>query len=112
MDLCDDGAVLDEMWDEHENNLCGLLPGRSAGCLALRLVRAGWTSRSSSWEGYEIETSWCRFEAEPDGADTLLSGFVVPHRLDDLAAALTACGLSFTLELHNGRGRLLREKRG
>ncbi|MFF1482602.1 hypothetical protein ACFVYD_34510 [Streptomyces sp. NPDC058301] len=114
MDLSDDGPALDDRWAQSDNNLCGLLPGsRDASRVAERFVRAGWRSRSSSWEGYEIETSWCCFEADPfDGSATLLNGVIAPDRLDDLAALLTRFDLRFTLELYDDDRNLVREIKG
>ncbi|WP_329395058.1 hypothetical protein [Streptomyces melanogenes] len=114
VDLSDDGPALDDRWSESDNNLCGGLPdSRDTSQVAERFVRAGWRSRSSSWEGYELETSWCRVEADPvDGSATLLNGVVDPDRLDDLAALLTRFGLRFTLELYDEGGDLVREIKG
>ncbi|GGP88979.1 hypothetical protein GCM10010278_79280 [Streptomyces melanogenes] len=114
VDLSDDGPALDGRWAQSDNNLCGLLPdSRDASHVAERFVRAGWRSRSSSWEGYEIETSWCRIEADPtDNSATLLNGVIDPDRLDDLAALLTQFGLRFHLELYDDERDLIREIKG
>ncbi|GAA0618074.1 hypothetical protein [Streptomyces crystallinus] len=111
MDLSGDGPALDDRWAQSENNLSGELPDSpDTQRLAERFVRAGWRSRSSSWEGYELETSWCRIDANPiDATATLLNGVINPDRLDDLAALLTQSNLRFTLELYNDAGNLLRE---
>lgn len=111
VDLSDDGPALDDRWSESGNNLCGLLPdNRDASRVAGHFVRAGWRSRSSSWEGYELETSWCRLEADPiDDSATLLNGVIAPDRLDDLVVLLTRFGLSFHLELYDDGGALIRE---
>ncbi|WHM41068.1 hypothetical protein [Streptomyces sp. BPTC-684] len=114
MDLSDDGPNLDDRWAESDNNLCGGLPdSRDASRVAERFVQAGWRSRSSSWEGYELETSWCRVEADPvDGCGTLLNGVIAPDRLNDLAALLTRFGLRFALELYDDEGGLVQEIKG
>lgn len=114
VDLSDDGPALDDRWAQCDNNLCGLLPdSRDASRVAERFVRAGWRSRSSSWEGYEIATSWCRVEADPiDNSATLLNGVIDPDRLDDLAAQLTRFGLRFHLELDDDKRDLTGEIKG
>jgi hypothetical protein len=110
MDISDLGSEPAPEWREAENNLCGVLRGRGTSAVAERFVEAGWTSRSSSWEAYEVGTSWCRVELAPvDGPDILLNGVVDPDRLDDLAALLARFGLSFGLELYDEQGGLRRE---
>ncbi|MFD9484132.1 hypothetical protein ACFWBX_09025 [Streptomyces sp. NPDC059991] len=114
VDLSDDGPALDDRWAEGDNNLCGgLSDSRDTSRVAERFVRAGWRSRSCSWEGYELEISWCQVEASPvDGSGTLLNGVIAPDRLDDLAALLTRFGLRFVLELYDDEGDLVREIKG
>ncbi|KKZ72161.1 hypothetical protein [Streptomyces showdoensis] len=111
MDLSDEGAELDNRWAEAATNVCGVVRNhRDASTVAARFVRAGWSSSSSSWSGYEVETSWCRLEIEPvDGTDLLLNGFVDPARLDDLSRLL---GAPHALELHAEDGTLLHELTG
>jgi hypothetical protein len=76
--------------------------------VAERFIRAGWSSRSgSSWESYEVETSWCRLEVAPAAGDTLLNGVVDPQRFEDLAALPTRFSLLFRLELYDDAGDLL-----
>ncbi|MFJ9859373.1 hypothetical protein ACIRVN_18040 [Streptomyces albogriseolus] len=54
--------------------------------------------------------TWCEVELDPiDGQDVLLNGVVDPSRFDDLAALLTCCGGTFTLELYDEDDNLLRE---
>ncbi|MET7620003.1 hypothetical protein [Streptomyces sp. NPDC005408] len=110
MDLSDDGQQLDPQWAEIDNNVCGILRGcREAASVAERFVRAGWMSRSSSWDAYELETSWCQVEIEPiKGSDTLLNGVLDPQRLDELAALLSRFGLQYGLELYDDSGTLIR----
>lgn len=76
MDISDAGQPLDPVWLEINNNVCGSLAGAaSASLVAERFIGAGWSSRSgSSWELYEVETSWCRIEVDPTDGDTLLNG--------------------------------------
>ncbi|MEU8762860.1 hypothetical protein [Streptomyces sp. NPDC048659] len=110
MDISDEGQPLDPAWLDADNNVCGVLTGVSnVSSVAERFVAAGWNSRSSSWEGYEIETGWCRVEIDPTGGDTLLNGVVDPRRFEDLAVLLTRCGTRFVLELYGDDGELLRE---
>ncbi|MFJ9057160.1 hypothetical protein [Streptomyces sp. NPDC102409] len=109
----DDHPVLDHRSLEAGNNVYATLRGplRTAA-VAERFERAGWTCRSSSWHGYEVETGWCQVELDPieEGA-TLLNGVIVPEALDTLASLLTEFGLGFTLELYDEEGGLLRELR-
>lgn len=73
-------------------------------------MRTGWSSRSSSWHGYEVETSWCQLEVEPiDGPDVLLNGVVDPQRFDELGGVPHRLGLSYSLELYQGDDTLVRE---
>ncbi|MFF8610905.1 hypothetical protein ACF06X_33915 [Streptomyces sp. NPDC015346] len=111
MDTSDEGQPLDLVWLEISNNVCGGLAGSpSASLVAERFIGAGWSSRSgSSWESYEVETSWCRIEVDPTDGDTLLNGVVDPRRFEELAALLTRFDLGFTLELYDDDGELLRE---
>ncbi|GAB1333423.1 hypothetical protein ACE1SV_00130 [Streptomyces sp. E-15] len=111
VDISDEGQPLDPVWLEINNNVCGgLAGGPSASLVAERFIGAGWSSRSgSSWESYEVETSWCRIEVDPTNGDTLLNGVVDPQRFEDLAALLTRFGLRFSLELYDDDGELLRE---
>ncbi|MFM9704454.1 hypothetical protein [Streptomyces galilaeus] len=113
MDISDDDQKLDPEWVEVGSNVCGVLRGcRDASVVAQHFVRAGWSSRSSSWHGYEVETSWCQLEVEPiDGPDTLLNGVVDPQRFDELGGVLHCLGLSYSLELYEGDETLVREIR-
>ncbi|MEU2261626.1 hypothetical protein ABZ557_15380 [Streptomyces sp. NPDC019645] len=90
MDISVGGPKLDPEWIEFGNNVCGTLRGwRDASVAAEHFVRAGWSSRSSSWYGYELETSWCQVEIDPvDGSDLLLNGVVDPERFHELAGLL------------------------
>ncbi|MGA5120885.1 hypothetical protein [Streptomyces pseudogriseolus] len=101
-------------WRNLSNNVCGILHGRGdAAPIAVRFGRHGWSSRSSSWHGYEVGTTWCELELDPaDGPDVLLNGVMNPSRFTDLAALLDRFGLSYTLELYGEEGILLRETRG
>lgn len=109
VDISDEGQPLDPVWHEINNNVCGGLAGApSASSVAERFIGAGWTSRSASWESYEVETGWCRIEVDPTEGDTLLNGVVDPQRFEDLAALLTRFGLRFSLELYDDGGELLR----
>ncbi|MGW7429865.1 hypothetical protein ACWGIN_09945 [Streptomyces sp. NPDC054861] len=114
MDISDAGPRLDALWTEVDNNLCGVLHGCSdASAVAACFVRVGWRSRSSSWDGYEVETSWCQVEIDPvDGSDVLLSGVVDPARLDELGRILAAFELACTLELSDESHTSVREIRG
>nr|WP_177232778.1 hypothetical protein [Streptomyces sp. Ag109_O5-10] len=111
MDISDEGQSLDPVWLKINNNVCGGLAGApGASWVAERFIGAGWSSRSgSSWESYEVETSWCRIEVDPTDGNTLLNGVVDPQRFEDLAALLTRFGLRFGLELYDDDGKLLRE---
>lgn len=93
--------------------MAGVLHGcRDASPIAERFVQAGWRSNSSSWYGYEVGTSWCELELDPtDGPDVLLNGVAAPHRFEDLAALLNRFGLTYTLELYDENGTLIRELR-
>ncbi|MFE2325432.1 hypothetical protein ACFXD5_16190 [Streptomyces sp. NPDC059385] len=109
MDISDEGQLLDPVWYEINNNVCGgLADAPSASLVADRFIGAGWSSRPVSWESYEVETGWCRIEVDPTEGDTLLNGVVDPQRFDDLAALLTRFGLRFSLELYDDEGELLR----
>ncbi|WP_411760298.1 hypothetical protein [Streptomyces tunisiensis] len=110
----DESGDLAPEWTDISNNVCGILHGhRDAAPMAERFERLGWRSRSSSWYGYEVGTTWCEVELEPvDGQDVLLNGVVDPSRFDDLAALLTRCGATtYTLELYDEDNNLLRETR-
>lgn len=113
MDVSDEGLTLDRQWSELGNNVCGVLRGCSdASAVAARFVGAGWRSLSSSWHGYELETS-CQIEIDPiDGPDVLLNGVVDPARLDDLGRLLGYFGLPYELELSDEDNVLVREIRG
>ncbi|AZM87166.1 MULTISPECIES: hypothetical protein [Streptomyces] len=114
MDISDEGQPLDPVWLEIDNNVCGGLAGASSASLVAELfIGAGWRSTSgSSWESYELETSWCRIEVDPADGDTLLNGVVDPLRFEDLAVLLNRFGLRFSLELYGDDGELLREIEG
>ncbi|WP_405536553.1 hypothetical protein OG787_26140 [Streptomyces sp. NBC_00075] len=111
MDTSDDGPDLAPALREAGNNLCGVLRGHlDASAVAEHFVRAGWTSRSSSWDAYEVGTGWCRVDLEPaDGPDILLNGVIAPDGLDALATLLSRLGLRFGLELYDDEGGLCRE---
>ncbi|MFD5873362.1 hypothetical protein [Streptomyces sp. NPDC060322] len=109
----DDHPGLDHTPLEAGNNVYATLHGplRTAA-VAEGFERSGWTSRSSSWHGYEVETGWCQIELDPiEQGTTLLNGIIVPEALDTLASLLTGFGLGFTLELYDDEGGLLRELR-
>ncbi|WP_431990923.1 hypothetical protein [Streptomyces albogriseolus] len=95
-------------WRNLSNNVCGILHGhRDAAPIAERFEQHGWRSRSSSWHGYEVGTTWCEAELDPaDGPDVLLNGVVDPSRFTDLAALLDRFGLTHTLELYDEDGNL------
>ncbi|CAL9530564.1 hypothetical protein [Streptomyces sp. enrichment culture] len=113
MDISDDGPELAPEWRDAGNNVCGILRGHGVSAVAELFVRAGWRSDSSSWEGYEVQTRWCRVELDPlDRAETLLNGVVAPGRLDVLASLLSRFGVGFVLELYDESGGLLREVTG
>ncbi|MCP9990825.1 hypothetical protein LUX09_10435 [Streptomyces albogriseolus] len=109
----DESGDLAPEWTKLSNNVCGVLHGhREAASMAERFERLGWRSRSSSWHGYEVGTTWCKVELEPiDGQDVLLNGVVDPSRFDDLAALLDRFRLTYTLELYDEDVNLLRETR-
>ncbi|MGQ4382859.1 hypothetical protein [Streptomyces sp. SAS_270] len=111
MDISEDGQQLDPEWVEVDNNVCGVLRGcQDASAVAQHFVRAGWSSRSSSWHGYEVETSWCQLEVDPiEGPDVLLSGVVNPQRFDELGGVLDRFGFRYSLELYEGDNTLVRE---
>ncbi|MFD3465838.1 hypothetical protein ACFWWM_05620 [Streptomyces sp. NPDC058682] len=91
-------------------DVAGIFPGhRSAGGLAAFFVRAGWSSRSSSWEGYEVESPLARLEIEPVRDGVLLHGEADAGRLAALTAVLSARGLPFSVEFYGKDGALLRE---
>ncbi|MFG2835089.1 hypothetical protein ACGFYE_08875 [Streptomyces zaomyceticus] len=114
MDMLNEGERLGRQWDELGNNVCGVLHGcRDTSVVAARFVGAGWSSRSSSWYGYELETNWCRLEIDPaDGPDVLLNGVVDPARLDDLGRLLDSFGLPYELELSDENDVPIREISG
>ncbi|MEW2047696.1 hypothetical protein [Streptomyces sp. NPDC005476] len=111
MDLFEDGQELDPEWVGIGNNVSGILRGcRDASVVARTFALAGWTSRSSSWQGYELETSWCRVEVEPvEGPDVLLNGVVDLQRVDELADVLHRSAARYSLELYDGDNTLVRE---
>ncbi|MFF3315526.1 hypothetical protein ACFYV5_08425 [Streptomyces sp. NPDC003035] len=78
--------------------MCGVLRGRrNASVVAARFVGAGWSSRSSSWDGYEPQTSWCQVEIDP------LNRVVGSPRLDELGGLL---GFPYELELSDESERM------
>jgi hypothetical protein len=111
VDISDDGQRLETQWDDVNNNVCGVVQDcRDAAPVAATFVRAGWSSRSSSWYGYEVEASWGQIELDPmETREVLLNGVIDPERLDDLAGLLSRFGLRFTLELYDDSGALVRE---
>jgi hypothetical protein len=111
VDVSDDDQKIDPEWVEVGNNVCGVLRGcRDASAVAQHFVQVGWSSRSSSWHGYEVETSWCQLEVEPiEGPDILLNGVVDPQHFDELGGVLHRLGLSYSLELYQGDDTLVRE---
>ncbi|MFB7253287.1 hypothetical protein [Streptomyces nojiriensis] len=113
MDLSDEGSPFDtDMSGAPVADVAGLYPGhRSAADLAAFFVRAGWSSRSSSWEGYEVESPLARLEIEPVDDGVLIHGEADAGRLDALTAVLSARGLPFSAEFLGEDGALLREVR-
>ncbi|MCX4527339.1 MULTISPECIES: hypothetical protein [unclassified Streptomyces] len=110
MDMNDEGAPLDPRWSEAEISVCGQVMGlRSAAAVAGLFVRAGWSSRSSSREGYEVETAWASFEIDPIETGVLLNGVADPQRLDVVAGLLRLLGRPFGLEHYDEEGVLVRE---
>lgn len=114
VDTSGDAHELDPQWTDVGNNVCGVVQGcRDAYTTASAFVRAGWSRRSSSWHGWEVETTWGQLELNPlGGREVLLNGVVDPGRFDDLAGLLSAFGLRFTLELNDESDALVREIRG
>ncbi|MFE1230462.1 hypothetical protein [Streptomyces sp. NPDC059442] len=86
---------------------------RDAPAVAARFVGAGWSARSLSWYGYEVETSWGQVEIHPiDGPGILLNGVVDPARLDELGRLLSSFGHPYELELSDENNVTVREIRG
>ncbi|WP_411076132.1 hypothetical protein [Streptomyces sp. cmx-4-7] len=114
MDTANGGPELDPRWAAPDDNVCGVLHGcRDASVVAARSVGAGWSSRSSSWHGYELETDWRRIEVEPAGErDVLLNGVVDPDRVDELGRLLDRLGLPCELEFEDGDDTLPCGSRG
>ncbi|MFR9796037.1 hypothetical protein ACL02U_09050 [Streptomyces sp. MS06] len=109
MDLSDDGPEPAPELQDADNNLCGHLRGLGVSALAELFVRAGWRSRSSSWDAYEVETARCRIELDPVAGDgILLNGVIAPDRLDALAMLISRFGAGVTLELYDEDGTLHR----
>ncbi|MFG2235726.1 hypothetical protein ACGFNX_37955 [Streptomyces sp. NPDC048723] len=113
MDLSDEGSPFGtDVTGRPVADVAGLFPGRrSAADLAAFFVRAGWSSRSSSWEGYEVESPLARLEIEPVDDGVLLHGEADAGRLDALTAVLSARGLPFSVEFYGEDGALLSEVR-
>ncbi|NGO79184.1 hypothetical protein G6045_26545 [Streptomyces sp. YC504] len=113
MDISDDGQSLDPRWIGVSNNIAGVVQDCPDGsAVAAAFVRAGWSSRSSSWSGYEVETGWAQIELDPvEGREVLLNGVVAPQRLDDLASVLRRLSHGFVLELYDDSGALVQEIR-
>ncbi|MEU6706497.1 hypothetical protein [Streptomyces wuyuanensis] len=111
MGIFDDSRKLDPEWVEVGNNVCGTVRGcRDASVVAEHFERAGWRSRSSSWYGCEVETSWCQVEIDPvENSDLLLNGVVDPQRFHELAGLLDRFGLRYSLELYDEDDGLVRE---
>ncbi len=111
MDLSDEGSPFDtDVIGAPVADVAGVFPGhRSAGDLAAFFVRAGWSSRSSSWEGHEVESPLGRLEIEPVHDGVLLHGEADAGRLDALTAVLSARGLPFSVEFYGEDCALLRE---
>jgi hypothetical protein len=103
VDVSDGGQELDPRWSDVGNNLCGVVDDcRDAYAAAGAFVSAGWSRRSSSWHGWEVEISWGQIELDPiEGRKVLLNGVIDPQRVDDLASLLSSFGLRFTLELYS-----------
>lgn len=101
---------LDQRLVELDNNVYGTLTGDcSPTDSVLRLRRLGWSVRKASWLEFGCRLEWCELVLAPMDADELnLSGVVDPGRLDDLADALAAAGLTGHLELYDPDGRLTR----
>ena len=114
MGISGDAQRLDPQWIEAGNNVCGVVQDcRDAYTAAGAFVRAGWSRRSSSWYGWEVETGWGRIDLDPlGGSEVLLNGIIAPPHFATLATLLTASGLRFTLELYDASNTLLRETRG
>ncbi|MER7171747.1 hypothetical protein [Streptomyces mesophilus] len=113
MDISDDGQRLDPRWIDVSNNISGVVQNcRDSGAVAAAFVRAGWSSRSSSWSGYEVENGWAQIELDPvEGREVLLNGVIDPQHLDDLAGVLRCLSREFVLELYDDAGALVREIR-
>lgn len=111
MDVSSSGNRLDAEWTEVGTNVYGILrDGGDVSAVAGCFVRAGWSSRSSSWQGYECETTWCRVGIDPgEVSSILLNGVVDPERIDELAGLLARFGLWYSLELYDEGDMLVRE---
>jgi hypothetical protein len=101
---------LDERLAALDDNVYGTLLGAASPAdVVTRLRRAGWAARKASWLEFACAVDWCEVLLTPiEGDELTLSGVVDPDRLDDLAAALTAVGLTGHLELYAPDGRLTR----
>ncbi|MET9496753.1 hypothetical protein [Streptomyces sp. NPDC006552] len=114
MDLSDDGPDLAPHWHDAANNISGIARAcRDAAPVAAAFVRAGWSSRSSSYDGYEVWTSWARLELDPlEGEEVLLNGVTDPEHVNTLATLLSRSGFGFVLEPSDDADELVREVRG
>lgn len=86
------------------NNVCGfLLSAVSAPDAAHAFYAAGWRVRKSSWTEFEVEHTYAELELFSE-TPVRFRGVVVPGRIHELLSALSALGLSYTVELEDQDG--------
>jgi hypothetical protein len=97
------GPVRDDTLDQLINNVNGFIPGdHTPDGLARSFLAEGWSARRSAWTEYEVHHTWAElvFTGSTSEAGVVFSGVIYPDRLDELADAFRALGLTCSIELY------------
>jgi hypothetical protein len=76
--------------------------------LAAALHDAGWSSRKSAWDEYEVGQTWAELNLFVQDGKSMVSGCVLPTHVDGLLSALERLATAYEGELYDRSGALLR----
>ncbi|MEU4218409.1 hypothetical protein [Actinoplanes sp. NPDC026623] len=95
-----------------DNNVYGLVrTAANLESLAHAFTNLGWEARTSAWDEYEVECTWCQINIFDSGGMPTFAGVVDPARVDELAGTFSTLDIDYEIELYDRAGDLARRLR-
>lgn len=95
-----------------DNNIYGLMHNAPPlEQLAQGLTNLGWRARSSAWDEYEVECTWCRVQLFDSGGMAKFAGVIEPSRIGELAGILRSLNIDYEIELYDRADKLVQTLR-